>query len=727
MTRAPLLAVTLAALTFGHGVWAQGRGGAPTPTVHPPLPSVASHFWIVPDGAPVTVAGERLARASRLVIEGDHAGALALLKSADLRGTALEGYGQYYTGLALAGLDRPNDAQTALVAARSSGDGGALNELVPLQLAALALARNDASRAVGLLDDLTDTTVTAPSEVWLRLGEAAEQAGQKERALTAYRRVFFDYALAEEAADAQAGLVRLGAAIVSGPELTARAVARAERLFGARRWTEARTAYTPLSALTTGRDRARVELRLAECAFYLGQHRAAREALRPYVAQAGADQAEARFFDASAARSLGRTDEYVRLTRALVAAHPESPWAEDALNSLASHHIQGDDDAAADVVFRELYRRYPRSRHAERAAWKIGWWAYRQGAFAETAQVFEGAAASMPRADNRPSWLYWAARSRDRLREPAAANALYRLVVADYQHSYYGRLAERLLAARREPQGSKTVVLTAAEPTAMVRTAPIIRALAAAGLYEDALGEVRYAQAAWGDSAVLQATQAWLRHRQGLTVAAEERFAHLRGAITQMRRVYPQFMASGGERLPPEVLRVIFPLDFWPLIKGQADARGLDPYLMAALTAQESTFTAEIRSSANAYGLMQIIPGTGRTYARTLGLGPFSTASLTKPEVNVRIGTQYFKDLLDRFGGAHFALAGYNAGPHRVVRWLDEAPGLAEDEFIDNIPFPETQAYVKRILGTAEDYRRLYGPGGPLTPAPIAPAARRTN
>jgi soluble lytic murein transglycosylase len=67
--------------------------------------------------------------------------------------------------------------------------------------------------------------------------------------------------------------------------------------------------------------------------------------------------------------------------------------------------------------------------------------------------------------------------------------------------------------------------------------------------------------------------------------------------------------------------------------------------------------------------------------------------------------------MVDKFGGVHYALAGYNAGPHRVVTWRQEAPGLPQDEFIDNIPFAETQAYVKRILGTAEDYRRLYGTG----------------
>jgi soluble lytic murein transglycosylase len=75
------------------------------------------------------------------------------------------------------------------------------------------------------------------------------------------------------------------------------------------------------------------------------------------------------------------------------------------------------------------------------------------------------------------------------------------------------------------------------------------------------------------------------------------------------------------------------------------------------------------------------------------------------------MGTAYFADLVKQFGGAHYALATYNAGPNRVARWIAERPGLPPDEFIDNIPFPETQNYVKRILGTAEDYRRIYGSG----------------
>jgi soluble lytic murein transglycosylase len=103
--------------------------------------------------------------------------------------------------------------------------------------------------------------------------------------------------------------------------------------------------------------------------------------------------------------------------------------------------------------------------------------------------------------------------------------------------------------------------------------------------------------------------------------------------------------------------------------------------------------------------------------ARQLGIRNFRQSMLTQPETNVRLGMKYFKDMVEQFGGEFYALAGYNAGPHRVKRWLSENPGLSQDEFIDNIPFPETQTYVKRILGTAEDYRRLYGPGGVLDPS----------
>jgi soluble lytic murein transglycosylase len=733
--RASLLALALAlTLSIEPGVGAQERaagggpsGGSPklTPTSHPALPGNPALFWLVPDQAARAAAGgetavARFARGAKLIEQGEYAAGLPLVRGADLARSPLAPYAEFYVGRALAGLHRLDEAESVLAALDARDPAGYLEEAVPLRRAEVAATALDADKALDLLEDLSDETLTQPEEVFLRLGRAAEAAGEREKALDAYRRVYYEFPLSTQGVDAQAGIERLETPSTAAPDRYRLELARADRLFSARRWAQSRAAFAALGAAARSSDRELIVLRMAEADYYLDRHRAARDALRPYL-DGGAREAEARFFHLTAIRALGDHGTYVTLVRKLVADHPDTEWAEEALNNLATHYIVLDDDEQADRVFRELLHRYPESRHADRAAWKAGWWSYRQGDFGEAADIFERAAATFPRNDYRPAWLYWAGRSREQMRDLETAVARYRLVVTDYQNSYYGRLASKLLDARREPPAPPTVAVDHGTAGTGVATDALIRALIAAGLYDAALQEVQYAQRAWGDSPVLLATSSWIRHRQGLELSANERFAALRGAINTMRRAYPQFMAAGGERLPPELLRVIFPLDYWPLIQKYANAHGLDPYLLTALMAQESTFTAEVRSHANAYGLMQLIPGTGRRVARQLGIRRFTTRMLTNPETNVRLGTKYFKDLVDRFGGAHYALASYNAGEHRVARWLEDAPGLPQDEFIDNIPFPETQAYVKRILGTAEDYRRLYG-GGILTSA--SPGAR---
>ena len=362
-----------------------------------------------------------------------------------------------------------------------------------------------------------------------------------------------------------------------------------------------------------------------------------------------------------------------------------------------------------------MVERFPAGSFAERAAWKAGWWAFREKNFAETVRLYEHGAATFPRSDYRPSWLYWSARAYDQLGDRAAATDRYRLTATDYLNSYYGRLAWRQLEQRNEASvtaGVRRGTPAGGDPPPNVKR---IARLIELGLYRPALNEVQYAQKMWGDSAPLQATLALVQNKLG----------NLRVGINAMKRAYPQYLAAGGEQLPPEILHVIYPVDYLPLLKGHAQARGLDPYLMAALVLQESNFDAAIRSSAKAVGLMQILPSTGRRYARKMNIRSFSERSLTSPEINVLIGTQYFTDLVNRFGAPSFALASYNAGEGRVQRWLNDTPGLPDDEFIDNIPFPETQNYVKRILGTAEDYRRLYGEGARV-PTVTRPPAKKS-
>jgi soluble lytic murein transglycosylase len=683
------------------------------PTSHPPLPAERSHYWFVPDTAFSTATArrdapiDRLARGIDLIASGDFAAALPLVNSPELDKTPLGPYARYYTAVAQVGLSRVDEAAATLKALVPARREGALKETAALLEASVAVKRGEPEVAEDLLEDLSGNKLAWPEDVFVALGRAEETLGHAEHALAAYRRVYYDHPLSTQAVDAADGISRVETTALVAPDRFSRELARAERLFDGRRWAQARAAFEPLLKAATGDDRELIALRIAECAYYLDRFSEARKLLLPYL-EGSRREAEARFFHLAAVRGAGDSSTFVSLSRGLVADHPDSDWAVEALNNLASYYIVVDRDADADAVFRELLRRFPRHRHSERAAWKAGWFAYLRDDFREVVEVFDAAAATFPRSDYRPSWLYWSARAYDQLGSSDTANARYRLTVADYQNSYYGRLATRLLQGRKQHLVAASTA-PAVAPAAALPTDALIRALTAAGLYEDALKEVQYAQRVWGDSPQLQATFAWIRNRQGLTLKATERFNAIRGAITAMRRAYPQFMAAGGEHLPPEVLHIIFPLDYWPLITKYAKAHNLDPYLIAALMAQESTFTPEIRSSANAIGLLQITPPTGRTLARQLGIRRFTTSMLTQAETNVRMGTKYFKDMVDKFGGVHFALAGYNAGPHRVTAWLKEAPGLEQDEFIDNIPFTETQAYVKRILGTAEDYRRLYG------------------
>ncbi len=104
---------------------------------------------------------------------------------------------------------------------------------------------------------------------------------------------------------------------------------------------------------------------------------------------------------------------------------------------------------------------------------------------------------------------------------------------------------------------------------------------------------------------------------------------------------------------------------------------------------------------------MQLLPSTARQQARKLRM-PYSARLLTDPTANIRMGSSYFSDKIKEFGGVHLALASYNAGESAVRQWIAERPGLGVEEFIDDIPYPETQNCVKRILGTSADYRRLY-------------------
>ena len=677
-----------------------GRVGTVTPaklspTPHPPVPNELASMWLVPEqNARLGPAMTNFIRGVRLLEEDDKpAAALPLVSDGALSTTPVADYARYYTGLALMRLERYAEADSVFGDLSSRQIDGHLPEDAAFRLAELREAHKDYKGAVAVYESLVLKKLAQPQVAWLRLGLAADLAGQPLRSVEALQRAYYDFPMSVEADLAGQALDKQDVDLEA--PFAAKELARAETLFQARRWTGAKQSYDRAKDFVTGDDRDRVLIRIAAAEIALGRNREGREALRPYLSGPLAEEANFHFITAT--RGLKLKDEHIARSRAFVETYPNSPFAEEVLNNLASAYIIDDQDDEADKIFREILNRYPAGRFTERAAWKAGWWAYRQGQFSDALQYFDRGAQQFPRSDYRPSWLYWSARAAQQAGDAETGVTRLRLTATDYHNSYYGRLAVKRLEGERG--GAITPTLQRQPlPMPAIPTAGRIASLLSVGLNREAMNELQYAQRVWGDSPQLQATIA----------VTHKRLGNVRAGINAMKRAYPQYLAAGGETLPTEILKVIFPVDFWPLLQKYSKERNLDPYLVAALVAQESNFDPVVVSHANAYGLMQVLPSTGRSYARRLGVRPFSTRRLTEAEVNVRIGTQIFSDTIRKFGGVHFALAAYNAGDSRVLAWQREKPGLPQDEFIDDIPFPETQNYVKRILGTAEDYRSLY-------------------
>ncbi|MEA2290307.1 MAG: soluble lytic murein transglycosylase [Solirubrobacteraceae bacterium] len=157
------------------------------------------------------------------------------------------------------------------------------------------------------------------------------------------------------------------------------------------------------------------------------------------------------------------------------------------------------------------------------------------------------------------------------------------------------------------------------------------------------------------------------------------------------------------------VQEIALPLRHEDIIRQQAEDKGLDPAMIAAVIYTESRFRDGQTSSAGAEGLMQITPATAKMIAHKSGGTAFVLKDLGTPQVNISYGAWYLRYLLSRYAGNEtLALAAYNGGEGNVDRWLDAAQRREEDLKVEAIPFPETRAYVRQVQEIEGQYRRSY-------------------
>lgn len=176
-------------------------------------------------------------------------------------------------------------------------------------------------------------------------------------------------------------------------------------------------------------------------------------------------------------------------------------------------------------------------------------------------------------------------------------------------------------------------------------------------------------------------------------------------AFVTFRTNFPHYEAI----IPPRFLRnLYFPLRFRSAIALNARKHGLDEMIICALIRNESFFRPHVVSPARANGLMQLLYGTAGMMARKEQIS-IRRKDLFTPEINIRLGVAYFADLMSKYNGKlYLALAAYNAGDHRVDKWLKDFGHHPEPIFIEMIPFTETRNYVKFILRNYHYYKIYY-------------------
>ena len=380
------------------------------------------------------------------------------------------------------------------------------------------------------------------------------------------------------------------------------------------------------------------------------------------------------------------------------------PGTESALTSLS---LLGDlyesagSTAKARAIYEEITERYSGSRTAPRARYRLGILAFLDGDYAGARQQFDRLRRSSRWNELKIKATYWAARSRLAEGEPervAEAERLFRTVQARDPYGYYGFLAAERVGIDPWAQLSAGPEPAPIDPEIRQMFA-LIDLLRQAGLEDEARTVLE---------TIIDSKPRRPEEMLGLSQAlAENGFGQ--HAVMFGWRAHARLRGIWSQ----SVLRAVYPLAYSEIIGAESRSRGLDPLLVAAIARQESAFAPDVVSRAGARGLLQLMPETGRWWARRLGVRDYNIDLLFDPEINIHLGTAYFADLQRRYGDLQISLVAYNAGPTRARRWRQRPEYRLDSElFAERIPLSETRSYVKNVQAHYRIYRHVYGDPG---------------
>jgi soluble lytic murein transglycosylase len=648
-------------------------------------------------------AAAYLALGHAYMLDKRFADAATALRQSDAAGGQLDDYAQFLGAEASHAAGNDAAAEELLHSYTDRYPDSIFDEQAPELEASVLLGLGRIADARKVLADAQGLAAEDRPGFQLVQGQVALALNETSAAERIFRGILIAHPLSGEAQQARARLAAMGV------ELSLSVTERkslADAYYGGKRFSDAAEQYRLLANLPGTSEAQRNEFLAAAamCDWKLKRlTRAAAEALADTDDEAGARRM---YLLMELARDRDSETDQQQIVAQMQQRYPHSQWLAEALFSSGNMYLLKRNYPLAIQYYGSLSDRVPSAKNASLAHWKAAWLSYRLGLYADATRLIEAQIRLFPTSPETAAALYW----RGRLYElnennPARAAANYRAVVRGYPHFYYAQQARARLAylGNTTPVADATIENFQPAPApkpmeSFPEASPHLakaRLLANAGLNDYVAREIG-ADPEFAASSGMAEAQIYASYGEAYH------------ALRVAKRALPSAASMPIGSLPLAYWRILYPQPWWEMIRAESAKNHLDPYFVASLIRQESEFNPSVVSYANAYGLMQLLPSTGKALAREEGLSRFQTYQLLDPETNIRLGTRNLRQLLDKFGGVEeYVLAAYNAGDGRVVDWKSSGSYRGIDEFVESIPFTQTREYVQAILRNVEMYRSI--------------------
>lgn len=662
----------------------------------------------------------RILRARIKLNVKDYAGAASLLDSTVIRDhTSLYDYALSMRAGALEQIGKDAEARAVYQEILQSYGSSLRARDAALRAATLLTKSNQAAAVPLLLKDL----VQADDPAALLLAAKAYEQSDQTRALGTYRRLYFFAPGTVESAEAATAITRLGS--TPSPATSEEATQRAERLYTTRKFSDAVAAYGEAFAKFPETATPANQLKRGIAAYNVRKIPDAVAALTTIPTSAGDIKAEALSYLAQTyARS--RQWEQARATvEEMRKNFPHNNLTPGTFVTVGQIATELKNTTDGNYFFRSAVNSFPNAIEVAQAQFELAWDAHEAKNYSESSRLLtEHLALYADRnTDNRGRAGYWAGRDSERAGKLAEAKALYEGMLARYDANWYGYLAKLRLDVMGKSAPSKTFPADSIVARAVANLKTVTVAEESIGADEEArlLKADQLSNIGLNDWAMKELTEAGEKSsdspKVNLAIARLHRSKedNVR-AINTLRVSFPDYAQMKPEEMTREEWDVFYPLAHWDIIVQESRNRNLDPFQVAGLIRQESVFITRARSTAAAYGLMQVIVPTARLTGKKYGVAQEITAeSLYQPRLNIQLGTAYLRDQIDRFGRIEYVAAAYNAGPMRAVQWKASLP-FEIDEWAEAVPFKETRGYIQGVVRNRLQYSRLYDIQGNFRP-----------